>query len=398
MTDEQRSAQKSAVDPEEREDGRGVSVLVRWSANVLLFGISMAFALGAAELAVRLVAPQQLIMVRPDIWQAVDSLGWRHAGNLDTELNTGERTVAFVTDQEGFRVGREGRREAADSLLLIGDSFMAALQVEHEQSLAGLIEDSLRGPEGQTVAVRNAGVGSWGPAQYLVFGRRRLTSFGYGLSVVSVFTGNDVVGRRDEYIPMAERGEGPGFRVPLSLSRDAWIDHVARPINDALESRSHLFVFLKSRLEPLRIRLGLSAAYVPRGILKARAEGSEWAVTADIFADLAAAADSASVPIVFVLIPAEYQVDRDLFASHAAAFGIDVADVDLDQPNERLRREMEARGLNVIDALPTFRRATRDGVTLYGSVDSHLSPSGHRVLFDVLRGDLRRRMLWSEPR
>lgn len=89
-----------------------MSVLVRWSANVLLFGISMALALGAAELAVRLVAPRQLIMVRPDIWQAVDSLGWRHAGNLDTELNTGERTVAFVTDQEGFRVGREGRREA----------------------------------------------------------------------------------------------------------------------------------------------------------------------------------------------------------------------------------------------------------------------------------------------
>lgn len=397
MSGDQDGNETSAAESDDGGDEASLPTGVRWAVNLLLFSLSIVVALGAGEIVVRLVAPQQLIVIRPDIWQSVDSLGWRHTPDLDTEINTGERTVSFVTDREGFRVRPEGRVEATDSILLFGDSFMVALQVEYEQSLAGLMEDSLSGPDGQTVAVRNSGVGSWGPTQYLIFGRRRLADYRYGLCVVALFAGNDIVRERTEYVPMVERGGPPRFRIPLSLSPRAWIENVARPINDALESNSHLFVFLKNRLEPLRIRLGLSAAYIPQGILKARADGPEWAVTADVLADLADAADSANVPILFVLIPAEYQVDLELFASHAAAFGVDETSVDLDQPNERLRGEMEERGLHVIDALPAFRDAMRNDVVLYGSVDSHLSPAGHRALFDLLRDHMARRMLWSVP-
>ena len=387
----------STVDPGAGGKAGRLPLAMRLLANLVVLGLSTTIALGAAEIAVRVVAPQQLIMIRPDIWQAADSLGWRHSPNLETQVNTGERRVTLYTDEEGFRVGRRGRREAADSILLIGDSFMAALQVEHYQSLAGLMEDTLRGPERQTVSVRNSGVGSWGPSQYLIFGRQRLVNHQYGLALVAIFTGNDLVRERQEYIEKFPRGERRRFRVPFSFSPEVWIESVARPINDALESRSHLFVFLKARLEPLRIRLGLSVAYVPRGLLKARADGPEWDVTADILADLASVADSVAVPILFVLIPAEYQVDERLFASHAAAFGVDQSAVDLDQPNVRLRGEMDARGLAVVDALPAFRDAARNGTDLYGAVDSHLSPSGHWVLFRLLREELEARMRWTSP-
>lgn len=383
------------IEEGKEEDMASLPLGKRIMFSVVLLCLSLGVATILAEITVRVVAPQQLIMVRPDIWASVDSLGWSHAANLDTQVNTGERLVSFRTDAEGFRVGAEGRKVAADSILLIGDSFMAALQVEHEQSLAGLLEDSLRGPEGQTAAVRNAGVGSWGPAQYLIFGRRRLAEHRYSLAVVSVFTGNDIVATRDEYVPGINRGEPAEFRIPFSLSPRAWIRHVAKPINNSLETQSHFFVFLKNRLEPLRIRLGLSAAYVPRGILRETADGPRWEVTADILADLQEAADSADVPIVFVLIPAQYQVDLELFENHADAFGISEAAVDLDQPNERLANELEVRGLDAVDVLPAFREAKADGAVLYGSVDSHLSPNGHHVLFELLQDDLTKRMRWS---
>ena len=152
---------------------------------------------------------------------------------------------------------------------------MAALQVEHEQSLAGLIEAELAGPAGQHVAIRNSGVDSWGPAQYLSFTRERLKQHRYGMLVVAVFVGNDIVSKRVDYVPPRERSRAR-WRLPTSISRAEWIDALARPLNDYLEERSHLLVLLKNRFQPLRIRLGLSPVYLPRQLLKSRAQHEEW--------------------------------------------------------------------------------------------------------------------------
>jgi hypothetical protein len=123
----------------------------------------------------------------------VDTLGWQRRPSVDTQVNTGEGLVRVMTDAEGFRVGSGGRRFASDSILLIGDSFMEALQVEYEESLAGLIEDSLIGPQARRVAVRNAAVGGWNSPHYRIFARKQLETNAYGLLLVSILVGNDVV-------------------------------------------------------------------------------------------------------------------------------------------------------------------------------------------------------------
>src|SRR5256714_14878773 len=92
--------------------------------------VSLGLACGLAELLVRLAAPQQLIVKRPDIWQPVDTLGWNHRPNVSTTINTGERTIHLYTDRDGFRVGRAGRVEAKRRILLLGDSFMEARSEE----------------------------------------------------------------------------------------------------------------------------------------------------------------------------------------------------------------------------------------------------------------------------
>lgn len=365
------------------------------AANFALMAFAFAIALAAGEVAVRLVAPQQLIVLRPELWASADSVGWRNAALLDTEVNTGERAVRYVTDLEGFRVAPEGRRVRGDSILLIGDSFMAAQQVEYAESLAGLIEDSLAGPGGQRVAVRNTGVSSWDPWQYRIFGTSRLGQNRYDLMLVAVFVGNDVVRRRVDYIAPRQLARPPRFRIPFSLEPGAWIRGVAAPLNGFLEGRSHLFVFVKNRTELVRIRLGLSPSYIPNGLLRDRAEGEEWEVTAGILSDLEAAASEGGTDALFVLIPAQYQVDRALFTAHAAAFGVDTAMVDLDQPNRILMDELSSRGLDVIDALPAFRRAHEGGASLYGSVDPHFSPAGHRALYELLEEPIRERLTWG---
>ncbi|MGH7590018.1 MAG: hypothetical protein ACREL2_01155, partial [Gemmatimonadales bacterium] len=79
--------------------------------NLGLCVLSLSAALGIGEVTVRWLAPQQLILKRPDIWVAADTLGWTQRPDLSTTINTGERTVHLFTDADGFRVGRAGRVE-----------------------------------------------------------------------------------------------------------------------------------------------------------------------------------------------------------------------------------------------------------------------------------------------
>jgi hypothetical protein len=163
-----------------------------------------------------------------------------------------------------------------------------------------------------------------------------------------------------------------------------------------LEVRSHLFILAKNSTAPLRISLGMSAAYIPRGVLRENAEGDEWGVTADVLADVAALAARQGTPTLFVLMPERYQVDMDIFRSHVSAYGLEAHEVDLAQPNRRLVEELTARDLEVIDVLPAFQQQQGMGPrALYGSVDPHLSARGHEVLFELLRPRLGE-LLWSD--
>src|SRR5829696_1546083 len=212
----------------------------------LILMVSCAVALVIGEICVRVIAPQQVILKRDDIWQAADRIGWTHWPNVRTTINTGERTVPYLTDQEGFRVGTRGRIEADTRVLLLGDSFVEALQVPYEQSMAGLLEARLPAAVGKPVAVRNTAVGGWAPSQYLLQARTSLAREKFDLVLVAVFLGNDVQPYRYDSYPARAAATVHHLRVPRHLTSAELIDAVLFPINDALEVRSHLFILLKN--------------------------------------------------------------------------------------------------------------------------------------------------------
>jgi hypothetical protein len=174
------------------------------------------------------------------------------------------------------------------------------------------------------------------------------------------------------------------LRFPRHLGVAEFIDAVLYPINDFLEVRSHLFILVKSRAEPLLMKLGLTAEYFPVEFLRREAASARWAVTGDICRDVAATAAQHGVPTLVVLLPTSFQVDRADFDRYMQGFDVNVAEVDLEQPNQLLAEVLGARGLAVVDLLPTLRKAHRDGTPLYGSVDRHFSPAGHAVAAAVL--------------
>ena len=350
----------------------------------LLILVSSTLALVLAEVMIRTVVPQQLIQIRPDIWKPADTLGWTSRPFLNTTVNTGERTVSVITDAEGLRIGVAGRQESELRVLLLGDSFMQALQVEHKQSIAGLLEIGLTRRLDRTVAVWNAGVDGWDPPQYYMRARSLLDQYPFDLVIVALYLGNDVVEQRRDVIPPREPNKRHLIRFPRTLAWGEIIDAVLYPTNDFLETRLHLYVFLKIRLHTLLMRADLTAQDVPTALLRTEAESHRWELTSEICADIANAAAEHGVSTLFVPIPAPFSTDPDAFRELVRGFGMDPTTFDLDQPDRLLRAALERSGLEVVPVLDAFRRAHAAGTQVYGSVDRHLTPSGHVVLQQIL--------------
>jgi hypothetical protein len=347
--------------------------------------LSLIVGVAIAELAVRAIRPQQLIIPRPDIYVAAESLGWKHRPLVATTINTGERTVSFFTDSSGFRVGKrkKGRDDAGKRVLIVGDSFMAAMQVEYEQSVAGLLDSALNiAPH--SVEVLNTAVGGWDPPQYLIQTRRIVRSARIDLALVFVFLGNDIVDRAPGSIPPRTPVEVHKFRLPRGFSRGELVEAFLYPVNDGLERRSHLFVLAKERLRVTLMRAGLTAAYRPTEVFRSEALSPRWDTTAAVLREIAEAAAVEAVPALFVLVPSSFQVDSAELRNYIRGFRIDPATVDVDQPNRLLASRLGGAGLSLFDPLPAMRSAAARGERLYGSVDPHFSPRGHEVVWELI--------------
>lgn len=357
------------------------------AANLLLLLTAVFAALVLAEIVVRAAAPQQLIIKRPDVWRPVDRLGWQHQPSIATTINTGERTVSLHTDERGFRVGAEGRSQADVEVLLLGDSFMEALQVDYEQSTAGLLERRLSTRLGRSVGVWNTGVEDWNPNHYLMQAEDLLGERSFDLVLVSLYVGNDAVVGRAEYAPRAPT-EVRRLRLPRAVSRGEVVDALLYPVNDFLETRSHLFVFMRTRLRNLLMRVGLSPVGPPVGVTLAESGWMAWDFTAGLAADIAAAGAARNAPVVFFLVPSAHQVDPSLFDAFVSAFGLDRSQLDPDQPSKRLLESLQREGLAVVDPLGFMKQRHLGGEQLFGTIDTHLSPSGHIALVDFLEPTL----------
>ena len=358
--------------------------LRQFAQSAAILACALLVALLVSEVVVRVIMPQQLIVFRPDIWQPVDTVGWALRPNIRTTINTGERTVSIITDEAGFRVGESPRREADAHVLLLGDSFMEAVQVEYEQSVAGLMETELSHQLGRSVRVHNAGVSGWEPSQYLLKLRQELAGRRYDAVVVSIFAGNDAIAGRTDYFAPRPATVPHHFRVPRALSRAELVGGVAYPLNDVLERRSHLFILAKRQARTVLMRFGLSYFVLPPEVLRSEAGSQRWSISAEVCRDMQEAARAAGVPIVFALIPSDYQVDSAVLTQYVQAFGLDPALVDAEQPSRRFVESLAGLEVQVVDLLPPLREASGAGSRMYGSHDYHFTPEGHRVMAGVL--------------
>jgi len=308
--------------------------------------------------------------------------GFGLKANNDTVVNRGEGKVRLVTDDQGHRIQEGGIHTTADiNILALGDSFLEALQVEYGQTMTALLENRLSVKTGMTVSILNTGVSMYSPNHYLMLARKELSKRDYNLVIVFIYMANDVIDERASYYPPLAPTSKKVLRIPKNSSKREIVDAILYPVNDFLESRSHLFVLFKDRAKTLLARLGLTPYYFPSVMKKSMAQSDRWTLTAETLLDIEREAGLHDTPVLFVLLPASYQVNTETFEWYIKSFNIDPATVDLDQPSRILTTELGKRNLRVLDTTQALRQAYADGIhNLYGETDPHFSPSGHRVV------------------
>lgn len=362
--------------------------LRRAAQTLLLAAASLSLTLLALELGVRLLAPQQLIVLRPDLWQPTDGVGWRHRANADTVINTGDGPARIVTDGRGHRIA-PGPLPSDPTLrvLALGDSFLEAIQVDYADTFAARLEQSLAAARGETVRVVNTGVGGWDPEQYLLEARAELERRDYDAVLVFAFLPNDLVLRRRGHLPPRQAAERRRLRWPRAASKRELVDAVAYPVNDVLERHSQLFMLLRNRAKFLLMRAGLSAHYFP-AVLRTGgnlAALETWRTTAEIVAEIRDLAAARGVPMLAVLLPGVYQVDAEAGRRYAQAVGLEPTDYDLDLPSRLFGQALGAEHVPFLDTLPALRSALAAGRgPLFGQVDTHLAPAGHQVVAETV--------------
>lgn len=355
--------------------------------RVALISASTLVILICLEIAVRIFLPQQLIILRPDIWKPTDNgRSFTHQSDIDTTINTGERDVRLLTDENGYRIGESTASLDPDiRILALGDSFLAALQVEYEDTMTALLENELSIELGQTVQVANTGVNGYSPNHYRIIARQELAQSDYDMVIAFVYVGNDFVNNNEETLSPRQPVPERPLRIPNNFSQSELIDAIFYPVNDWLERNSHLFIFVKSRIDVLLARLGLTAYYVTNAIQTDFVDAPHWANTVEILSDIQNEASQYNIPFIVVFIPTSYQVDEASFAWYETAFNIPPDSVDIDQPSIRFAETLGGYNLTVYDMLLPLRDAHQQDTTdLFGSVDRHLGINGHRVVADYL--------------
>jgi hypothetical protein len=330
-----------------------------------------------------------------------------HIPGLTGRVKKPEYTVDVAFNQAGYRdVERTLAKPAGvRRVALLGDSFMEALQVAFDDTMARRLEQNLRARlHSPGVEVLNFGSAGFGTTcEYLTLQHRAL-AYHPDLVVLAFYSGNDVY---DNHPDLAVEPNQPFFLLQpdgsLVLRPMVIRDN---PVKRWLRAHSRAYSWLRDsakRLEHVR-RLGIEL-----GVLQKAATPDErtekaasrhvssiyrkptplidaaWAATDAMLARMATELRAQGIPLLVAYIPTAEQFDAQAGRDHLAALGGgNLADFDFDAPWRRMKALLESRGIPWVDLREASIRSGIPVSQLYFADDGHWTAAGHRVAADAL--------------
>ncbi|MBX3027546.1 SGNH/GDSL hydrolase family protein [bacterium] len=379
----------------------------RLLGGLVLAGFGAVMALLAVEAGVRI-----LHLVPDRFWKADPLLG--------TALIPG--ASGWWTQEEHefvvpIRINDAGRRDLDRSLekpagalriLLLGDSFVEALQVPIEQTFARGLEQRLGAALGRPVEVVSMGVSGYGTASEYLWYREVGRRFHPDIVLLSFYPGNDV------------RNNSPTLEPTLRpvYGADGAIDHVVGGKGDAgggrrgLLNRSAAYQYVRKLV--LTRQPALAARLVDWGLLKAEAVRpvpmehgipvdywvfasqppaawqEAWAHTESLLSAFKDAVTADGATFAIMVVTAREQIYPDDWAQVQAAYpAMREVNWDLDGPERRVLSWCALNDVRCVALSPAFLAARDNGPRLHWHFDGHWTPAGHALAAETMAEALR---------
>jgi len=342
------------------------------ATGFLLIG-SVVLALLIGEVTVRILYPQQL-----GTW-----IFTRDGLTLHFSNHTG-KSLRFGHDIQTNSFGMRDREHALKKepstfrILVLGDSFMEALQVKFDDSFPSLLEKQLQKSMGRFVEVINASVSGWGTDDELTYLVREGARFEPDLIIVAMTLHNDV---SDNLVEEYHEFED-GVLVERPISLVPWPSFALLKIKEWLAANSQMYQVVLRAIRSNRTSTEADSlnSHVIDLLRRAPSQhlGKGWRMTQQLFKKLLAAGSAMNARVVVVLLPLGVQVYPDAFRELLAEASIQEEELDLEAPQQVMVKFGREVGLPIIDLLPDFRQArTRCSCSLYVESDGHWNERGH---------------------
>ena len=383
------------------------------AGGVLLACLGVLFGFVMIEATVRM-----LHLVQDRFWEPDPLLGVRHIRG---------KSGWWTQEDHEFRVpvqmNAHGLRDVDHAyakpvgrarVLVLGDSFVEALQVPLEQSLGRRLATIL----GDRFEVISAGVSGYGTASQSLFLQTEGWRYDPDIVVVAFFPGNDVKNNSptmEDIIPPVYDAEGNLQRVSSPFggdpsvwqTRKSWRDRsdayrFTRQIllqHPALAGPLHRWGVLGADkpLQPHE-RDGVPIDYEVFGTEPSAEWQAAWDHTFHLLADIRASVQQHGRRLLVVVIPPRYLVYPawwgEVLASHPAMSG---RAWDVSGPTKRIVEWCARQAIACLDLAPVFIAAAHHSTPLYFHHDGHWTVAGHELAAQTLTRFLRTEHLVSEP-
>lgn len=351
-----------------------------WLSNGILLLGAFAFALALTEMGLRLAAPQPTGLSHQDRYGL--ALHWPGIVRRLPQFGT---TASFNSAAMRDREHTFAKPPGVYRVLVLGDSFMEALQVEFEASLPSLVEHTLAERSGKRIEVVNAGVSGWGTGDEL----RYLTQYGFSyqpdLVLVAMTLHNDISDNlREEWYALRGETLVEQPKVPMSSPRYGLVQ-----LKAFLATRSQTYQLwrkVKHGGEMQRVGAELDRHIVElfREPPTANIEHG-YRLTELLLERMDSVTRAHGARMAMVLLPLRVQLSDSLFSEFVRSAGASLTQMPSEKP-QRLMTETAARlGVPAVDLLMAFRQWTAWGrEPLYLERDGHWNAAGHKLAAEVV--------------
>jgi hypothetical protein len=300
-------------------------------------------------------------------------------------------------------------RTAAQRILVLGDSFVEAFQVDFEESFVKRLEASLNAPDspGARVEVVNAGVSGWGTDNSLLWFQTEGWRYRPDVVMLVFNTGNDVFENDRALITFSSiHPDKPYFRlVDGRLVRTnyplpehgvvkqwvLWIYHVLEPYSAVVRRISNVPAIWEYLQSPPAREPGAPPANPWQVYLKDYPEHwtEGWRITRGLVLRLRQVVEAHGARFVVVVLNGREEVSPARMET-AVRFHPDLAaGVDADKPNRLITRFLARRGIATIPLLDGFRaKYSADAKPAYFDWDVHWAPPGHALAATLIERGL----------